>query len=260
MNDMSSKKDSLTIRFKVHGDLISLLKRSVNNKPNFHHTIHRKASVKDVIESLGIPHPEIARLTAHGVDIGFDYIVQQEDLIEVFPLEPPVSVLTPTFLRPAPLPEIRFVVDVNVGKLASLLRMAGLDTAYHNNLRDAEIAQIATTEKRIVLTRDTLLLKRKIVEYGHLIRETDPQKQLAEVIHLFGLRKEIRPFSRCLKCNNILEPVAKEKIIHRLEPLTKKYYNSFHRCPGCKQIYWPGSHKDKMKEYFDAVDISFADR
>lgn len=260
MNEMSSVKDSLTIRFQIHGDLITLLKIPVDGEQIFSHTIHRKASVKDVIESLGIPHPEIGRLTIHGTDIGFDYIVQHDDHIEIFPLVPLVDVLTPTLLRPSPLADIRFVVDVNVGKLASLLRMAGFDTAYHNNLRDTEIAQIAVNEKRIVLTRDTLLLKRKIVEYGHLIRETDPQKQLGEVINLFGLKEKIKPFSRCLRCNGILIPIAKEKIIHNLEPLTKKYYNTFHRCTGCKQIYWPGSHKDKMQECLDAIDISFEER
>lgn len=254
MNDLHSEKDRLTISFQIHGDIVGLLKRPLEDDQPFQHTLRRRASIKDVIESLGVLHTEVGRLRANGTDVDFNYIVQDNDLFEVFPPTPPIDVFTPTILRPNPLPAIRFVADVNVGKLASLLRMAGFDTAHHNNLHDAEIAEIAHNEKRIVLTKDTHLLKRKIVEYGHLIREVIPINQLREVIHLFGLNGKIKPFSRCLKCNGFLEPVAKENILHRLLPLTKKYYNTFHRCPQCDRIYWPGSHKEKMRKYLNGID------
>lgn len=254
MNDFHPEKDNLTIGFQIRGDIIVLLKRPLDDDQTFRHIIRRRASIKDVIESLGIPHTEVGRVKANGTDVDFNYIVRDKDHFEIFPLTPPVDVSTPTLLRPNPLPSARFVADVNVGKLASLLRMAGFDTAHHNNLHDAEIAEIAHNEKRIVLTKDTRLLKRKIVEHGHLIREIVPRNQLREVIHLFGLKDRIKPFSRCFKCNNLLEPVSKEDILHRLLPLTKKFYNTFHRCPQCDRIYWPGSHKEKMRKYLNGID------
>ena len=109
-----------------------------------------------------------------------------------------------------------------------------------------ELVEVAGREKRILLSKDKALLKRKEVVFGYLVREIHPERQLAEIVHLFGLKEQCKPLSRCLRCNGLLQPVGKEQIIERLEPLTKKYYDSFHQCPGCGKIYWPGTHRDKM--------------
>jgi hypothetical protein len=124
--------------------------------------------------------------------------------------------------------------------------MAGFDTFYQNYISDPELAEVAVREKRILLSKDKDLLKRKEVEFGYLVREIHPGKQLAEIVHLFGLRDQFKPLSRCLSCNGLLQPVEKQEIIDQLEPLTKKYYDSFRRCRRCRKIYWPGSHRDKM--------------
>jgi len=251
VNDNTSENKPVSLNFLINGNLSDLLKGSQTGKHSFNHTIHRKASIKDVVESLGIPHPMVGDLLVNGQPVSFDYIVEDGDQVEVMPLSPPVDFLTPSVLRPHPLPAVRFLADVNVGKLASLLRMAGFDTAYQNHLHDAALAAIASKEKRILLTKDTNLLKRKKVEFGYLVREIAPPRQLAEIIRLFGLENTVKPFTRCMQCNGVLEPVAKEKILDRLEPLTKKYYHSFHRCPDCGKIYWAGSHKDNMLKYID---------
>jgi len=239
--------------FRFHGDLPILLRSGLSGRVELCHNLDRRASIKDIIESLGIPHPEIASLAANGHEISFAYIPEQNDRVDVVPLTPPVDVFTPTILRPQPLQDIRFVVDVNVGKLASLLRMAGIDTVYENSLTDTELAGIAAGDNRILLTRDCRLLQRKIVEFGHLVRSENPARQLAEVLHLYGLAGKLKPFSRCLRCNGILEPVAKERIMHRLEPLTKKYYDAFHQCRGCDRIYWAGSHREKMQGLLEGI-------
>jgi len=139
-----------------------------------------------------------------------------------------------------------FAVDMNVGKLATLLRMAGFDTFYRNYISDPELIEVAGRERRILLSKDKDLLKRKEVVFGYLVREIQPERQLAEIVQLFGLKGQFKPLSRCLRCNGLLEPVGKEEIIEQLEPLTKKYYDSFRKCHGCGKIYWPGSHRDKM--------------
>lgn len=234
-----------TLRF--HGNLRSLLSPALTGNKAIEHTLKRRASIKDVVESLGVPHTEIDKIETNDTEVSFSYIVQHSDHINIFPPIPPVDVFTPTLLRPYALEDIRFTVDTNVGKLASLLRMAGFDTSYKNLIEDKELADISHNEKRILLTRDRKLLNRKNIVYGHLIRECNPLQQLKEVLLLYGLKDRANPFSRCMRCNGLLESVSKDNIIHRLKPLTKKYYNTFQRCTQCEKLYWAGSHRKKME-------------
>jgi len=143
----------------------------------------------------------------------------------------------------------RFIADVNLGKLSKYLRLLGFDTLYKNNYEDDEIVEIANKERRIILTRDTELLKRKQVVRGYWVRSTLPKKQIREVINRFDLKNSDRIFSRCLKCNGLIRSVAKEKIVDKLLPNTKKYFSSFYQCRNCGKIYWQGSHyKNMVKE------------
>jgi uncharacterized protein with PIN domain len=242
-----------TVTFTIHGNLLQLLKKRHGTVTTFTHEFERRASIKDVIESLGIPHPVIGNLTVNGLEVGFDYILLNNDKVETFPLIPPVNPLIPTRLRPDPLESIRFIVDVNVGRLALLLRMFGFDTLYGNDMRDTLLVEIASLQDRIILTRDISLLKRKHVMHGYLVREQEPEKQLIEILLLYDLGGMAAPLNRCIPCNGLLVPVDKETIINRLEPLTKKYYHSFHICQECEKIYWTGSHQQKMKKFIDNV-------
>ena len=209
--------------------------------------LHRRASIKDIVEAHGIPHTEVGSIWVDSSEVGFEHIPASGEKIRVNPVQPPVDVSKPTRLRPVPYPEARFVVDVNAGKLAVLLRMLGRDTLWSNSYKDWEVAALASDEQRIVLSRDRGLLKRKEIVHGRLIRSQDPDDQLLEVVRLFGL-DQTGNFSRCLKCNHLLEPVPKSLILHRLKPKTRKYYHYFEICPGCDRIYWQGSHWEKMQE------------
>jgi uncharacterized protein with PIN domain len=137
-------------------------------------------------------------------------------------------------------------VDVNVGRLAALLRLTGFDTAYDNDLDDRRIAELAQSENRVVLTKNRALLKRNLIIFGRLVRAVLPEDQLTETLQFFGLAGPYNLFSRCLRCNRKLQPVAKAVILHRLEPKTKQYFNTFKTCPDCGRIYWRGSHYDAM--------------
>lgn len=233
-----------TITFQ--GWLGELVGRRQAGAPVIRYPIARRASVKDVIEALGVPHTEVGRLMANGGETDFGYLLAPGDALTVAPLSPPVDVTVATRLRPTPLPAIRFLIDHNVAKLAARLRMAGFDTHFNPDWHDEKLAGECGKQQRILLTRDVQLLKRKNVEHGHLVRESLPTRQLAEILHFYGLAKEMLPFGRCLRCNTVLHEVAKAEILHLLEPLTKKYYHSFRRCPGCGRIYWAGSHHAKM--------------
>lgn len=241
------------INFIFHDHLKNLLRHDLREPVFFEHTLERKASIKDVVESLGVPHPVVGMLIVNGQEVDFNYILQDKDTVDVTPLRPPVNPFSPTVLRPVPLIRLGFVADVTIGRLALLLRMLGFDTVYENNLRNSRLAEIALQESRILLTRDTTLLRRKIVMHGYLLHSQVPEKQAQEVIELYDLSNQAKPLSRCLPCNGMLVPIDKDKIIERLEPLTKKYYDFFHICTDCNRIYWPGSHQLKLVAAIDRI-------
>jgi uncharacterized protein with PIN domain len=144
--------------------------------------------------------------------------------------------------------EIRFVLDVHLGKLASYLRMAGFDSLYSNSASDAELADRSACERRILLTFDRELLKRKNVIYGYSVRSRDPEEQLSEVLNHFELLNILRPFSRCMKCNGVLEVVTKAEVYPLLPVKVREYPDEFTRCQGCGRIYWKGTHYERMNE------------
>jgi hypothetical protein len=209
-------------------------------------------SVKDLIESHGVPHPEIDLVLANGVSVTFDYIVQNGDRIAVFPRFGTFDIGALTLVRPRPLEKIRFVADVHLGKLARHLRLAGLDTAYRADADDAALADAADREKRILLTRDQGLLKRRAVAHGYFVRATEPRGQLVEVLRRFA-PLDLLPFSRCPRCNDVLREVPKSLVDAALLPRTRQHYDNFEMCGGCGRIYWKGPHWKRLKRAIDAA-------
>jgi uncharacterized protein with PIN domain len=145
------------------------------------------------------------------------------------------------------------LLDCHLGRLTAHLRMLGFDCLYQNDYDDSNLAGILQREPRILLTRDRRLLMRKVVQHGYCLRSLQPLEQLTEVIRRFDLANEFHPFHRCLKCNHPLEPVDKSAILNRLEPLTKKYFDEFHLCPSCGQVYWKGSHYERMERVVEQI-------
>lgn len=237
----------MTATYHFHGDLPDLLRGRRRRQNPVVQEVTRSASVKDVLESFGLPHTEVGGILSNGRPVDFSWRVAEGQSFEIFPIRPPWDVFSPSLLRPVPLPAVRFLADANVGRLARYLRLAGFDTLYDWRWDDDLIAAMVSRENRIVLSRDLGLLKRKQIDFGRCIRAMEPAAQLREVLGLLDLFGAMRPFSRCLECNTPLVPVQKKEVLPRLEPLTKKYYETFSRCPGCDRIYWPGSHREKME-------------
>ena len=238
----------IELTIEIDPALRFLLPRQLRQTSHFTHVLTRQASLKDVVESLGIPHTEIGALRVDGDEVDFRQRAKDGRRVSVAAVEAPFEVTQPTLLRPHPLPVIRFLVDANVGRLARLLRAAGCDTAYRHAWHDPELAGMAASEGRILLTRDRALLRYACVEFGHLVRSDNPRQQLAEVIGLFGLQDRLKPFSRCMLCNGLLHEVAKDEVCAELEPLTRIYYHVFQRCGECHQIYWEGTHEKGLRE------------
>ena len=145
----------------------------------------------------------------------------------------------------------RFVVDNHLGRMAYYLRMLGFDTLYRNDYQDDELAQTAEQEGRILLTRDRRLFMRNQVQRGYWVRSLSPRQQILEVVQRYNLKAQITPFRRCIRCNGILQLVSKEAVLDRLEPLTRLYFDDFRICPDCQQVYWKGSHYERMRQFID---------
>jgi uncharacterized protein with PIN domain len=214
----------------------------------FAHRFEGRPSIKDMIEALGVPHTEVDLILVNGQSVDFSYAVCDGDRVSVYPAFYSLDIGPVVRLRPEPLREVRFVLDVHLGRLASYLRMLGFDTLYRNDYDDPQLARISRDESRILLTRDRGLLKRSIVTHGYYIRYTYPRDQLAEVVERYDLYRLIDPFRRCIKCNGLLEPISIEAIGDRLPPDTKAAYTDFRICRSCGQIYWPGSHLRHMEQ------------
>lgn len=206
--------------------------------------------IKDPIEVLGVPHTEVDLIIVNGESVGFNYQLQNADRVSVYPVSEGLAITPVINLRDKPLRNISFVADVNLGRLAKLLRLFGFDTLLANNLSDKEIVELAAYQERIILTRDRRLLYAKKATHGYWVRSVMPKQQLEEVFKRFNLANLLRPFSRCSRCNGLIDAVKKEEVLNLLQPKTKQYYENFYRCRDCAQVYWEGSHVGKVKGHF----------
>ncbi len=240
-------------------DLVSKQKRQVEYCVN----LKFRTSVKDLIESQGVPHPEIGLVLVNGNNIDSDILLKDGDIVSVYPktgmflddvggydnftgTKSKVS-----FISGKPERPLKFLLDVHLGKLASYLRLLGFDTLYFNpDISDPELVKIAVSQNRILLTMDRKLLMHTSVKYGRIIRDKYLQQQVVDVIDAFRCRDEIKAFTRCMECNTVLERADFEKIGDKIPARIKeKFYSQlsvFKSCNGCSRIYWPGSHRDRM--------------
>jgi uncharacterized protein len=205
-------------------------------------------TIKALVEDLGVPHTEIDLVLANGDSVGFDFRLSEGDRISVFPLFESWDITGLSRVRPTPLRETRFALDVHLGKLARLLRRFGFDASYRNPAADEEIVRGARREKRIILTRDRGLLKRRAVTHGYLVRSTRPQEQLAEVLRRFDCSGQARMFTRCIECNRPLTRIDAQEAAARVPAVVAALYSDFSTCEECGRVFWRGSHWERMKK------------
>jgi uncharacterized protein len=210
-------------------------------------------SVKDTIEALGIPHVEVDMILVNGISVDFSYKLRKDDSVSVYPVFENLDISSVTHLREKPLRNLKFILDVHLGKLAKYLRLCGFDTLFRKELEDQDIISLSLSENRIILTRDIGILKNKQVTHGYWIRSQYPVKQLEEVFMRLDLKNQIRLFVRCMECNDLLLDVSKKEIMDRLLPKTQQFYRRFRKCPGCDRIYWKGSHYERMKKFIEST-------
>jgi len=238
------------IRLSFHGDL-SVFLRSKAGDAVIERPLAEKTSVKDLIESCGVPHPEVDLILVNEQVVGFDHTMANSAKVAVFPVENRGTFHTEQRLQTVSIS--RFVADGHLGALTRNLRLLGFDVAYDQNADDRQLLEVMARENRALLTRDRRLLMHGIVQHGYYPRSHNADEQTIEVVRRFDLSELIAPFTRCLRCNAPLEDATKAEIVDKLEPLTKIYYDQFRRCPGCKQIYWSGSHFPKLQRRVEEI-------
>ncbi|WNG53991.1 twitching motility protein PilT [Archangium gephyra] len=219
----------------------------------FVHTVQGTPAVKDLIESLGPPHPEVDVMLVDGEAVDFSHRVGDGQRLAVYPAFTSIDVTPLVRVGPPALPEPRFLLDVGLGRLAGLLRMLGFDTLWRNDYADDVLARQSREERRILLTRDIGVLKRSEVVHGYFPRETDPSQQLVEVVRRFQLTAHMRPFSRCIPCNGVLSGASPEEVRGRVPENVHATFTRFQQCPECKRVFWAGSHHDRMQVIIDKL-------
>ncbi len=232
-------------RFRFYGSLNDFLPPDRRRRPVVY-DFSGNPAVKDAIEALGVPHPEVDLIVTGGRSVGFDHRITPGERLAVSPAFASLDLAGLRRLQPPPARRPEFVLDVHLGKLARDLRMLGFDCLYRNDYADREIIRISLRDDRTILTRDRGLLKNSLVRRGRWIRSEQPEDQVREVLEWFDLRRKVSPFSRCMACNGSLEDVSREEVLDRLPPRTRKEHDRFRICRGCGKVYWPGSHHRAM--------------
>lgn len=238
--------------FRFYGSLNDFLS-PYQQQVEFPGYIKDRGSIKDAIEALGVPHPEIDLIVVNGESVSFNYMVQPGDRISVYPQFTSIDIAATSQVRPEPLSPMRFVLDVHLGKLATYLRLLGFDVLYRNDYDDDELARISSQEQRMLLTQDRGLLKRGMVAYGYAVRSHNPETQTVEVLQRFRLYAAVAPLQRCPYCNGQLTLVEKAAIADQIPHYTRLLYDEFSQCQSCQRIYWKGAHYKRIQALLERV-------
>lgn len=242
----------IKVEIRFYEELNDFLKVEFRKKTLVRELNHQ-TTVKDLIESFGVPHTEVDLILVNGVSVGFEFQIHDQDLVSVYPVFESLDISEVTRLQERPLRDLKFIADNHLGRLAGKLRLLGLDVVYCKRANTEELLAAVTNERRVLLSRNRRLLMRKVIDRGYLVRSQLIQEQVREVIERFDLLKHLKPFTRCALCNGILERVVKEKVLQRLEPKTRKYFFDFFQCQNCGQVYWQGSHVPEINALIDSL-------
>ncbi|HEX2530499.1 MAG TPA: Mut7-C RNAse domain-containing protein [Burkholderiaceae bacterium] len=233
-------------QFRFYAELNAFLAPALRHRC-FAHRYPRDATVKHMIEALGVPHTEVELILVNGESADFSRAMHDGDRVSVYPHFHAFDISPLAKLPGRPVRGAMFIADAHLGQLAKKLRMLGFDVLYRNSYSDAEVARIAFDQERIVLTRDRDLLIRKDVVRGCYLHSIVCEEQLCEVLWRFDLLPLMQAFSRCLTCNGILREVERGEVEGRVPHSSGQHYNRFFECEHCRKVYWEGSHVRRMR-------------
>lgn len=240
------------VTFRFYEELNDFLPAH-RQKTDFEIDFRSRRSIKDMIEALGVPHTEVDLILVNGKSVDFNYIINAEDRVSVYPVFESLNIEDVTHLRKIPLRCTKFIANINLKDITRYMRLLGLDVYYDPLMSAQEIINISRDENRIILTKSRKLLKFKEVTHGIFIRPGETEEQIKRIIDILDIKNQIRPFSRCLLCNNMLERISKEDILDRIPPRVKELYYEYNHCTSCDRIYWKGTHYIKMQNMIEQI-------
>ncbi|MEA3275233.1 MAG: Mut7-C RNAse domain-containing protein [Pseudomonadota bacterium] len=217
-------------------------------------------AVAELIAEVGIPAAAVELVLVNGVSRGLDCPLRDGDRVSLYPMFEAFDVTPLLRLRSHPMRQVRFVADAHLGRLARYLRLLGFDTLFENDIGDSALARISAEKRRILLTRDRALLRRRLVNHGLWVPSTRPREQLAYVVGRLDLYALFRPFTRCTMCNGMLTPVPKATLEADLPPRVRAVFEDFWRCDDCGRVYWQGSHYDRLRVFVAQITPERAER
>ena len=248
-----------TAEFRFYEELNDFLPDQYR-KRSFPYRFRGTPSVKDCIEAIGTPHTEVDLILVDGRSVAFDHILRGGERVAVYPTFERLDVSPVTRLRPVPLRESRFVVDVHLGTLARYLRLLGFDTVWRNDLQDPEIIRYSVQDRRIILTRDLGILKDGRVTHGYWLRSIDPLGQVEEVVRAFDLGSQLAPYSRCMECNGTVSSISRREAAPHVPLQVFLVYRDFKRCESCGRVYWAGSHQRRLRAVIERAEAVSTDQ
>ncbi|WP_223776440.1 Mut7-C ubiquitin/RNAse domain-containing protein [Streptomyces sp. 135] len=190
-----------------------------------------------VVESLGVPLTEVGALVVDGREVAPGHVPAAGESVAVRAVPRPQQV---------PGAPLRFLLDVHLGTLARRLRLLGVDAAYEStDIGDPALAARSAAERRVLLSRDRGLLRRRELWAGAYVYSDRPDDQLRDVLGRFTPR--LAPWTRCTACNGTLRMATKEEVADLLEGGTRGTYDVFAQCGECARVYWRGAHHDRLE-------------
>jgi len=246
--DSTNNKLLKSITFRCYAELNDFLPQE-HRQRQFVYPLKTPVTLGEALESLRIPLSEVDLVLVNGQPVSLNQRLYENDFVSVFPAFEILDISELKGDRRPALRVTRFILDAHLGKLAKYLRMLGFDTLYRNDYGDKEIIELAVNEKRIILTRDKLLLQSKRVTHGYYIRATEKHEQLREVVQKFDLYGQFKSFTRCMTCNAELVPKSRKEIGHLVQEDILQLFIEFYYCPACRKVYWKGSHFKRMESF-----------
>jgi len=236
------------INFRCYAELNDFLPKEHRQK-QFVYPVKTPLTLGEALESLRIPLSEIDLVLVNGRPASLNERLHEHDSVSVFPTFETLDISQLKGANTPPLRETRFILDAHLGKLAKYLRMLGFDSIYRNDYGDEEIIELSEKEKRIILSRDKLLLQSRRVTHGYYVRSTEKHQQLRELVQKFDLYSQFKSFTRCMTCNGELVPKTGEEIRGLLPGDILQLYSEFFFCPNCGKVFWKGSHFKRMESF-----------
>ncbi|MER8011478.1 MULTISPECIES: Mut7-C RNAse domain-containing protein [unclassified Streptomyces] len=233
---------------EIHVEFAPELALFVQRRPRRTLVTDGVSSLGHAVESAGVPLTEVGTLRVDGREVPTSYVPAAGDRVEVRTVERPQRV---------PGAPLRFLLDVHLGTLARRLRLLGVDTAYEStDIGDPALAALSAAEKRVMLSRDRGLLRRRELWAGAYVYSTRPEDQLRDILDRF--RPELRPWTRCTACNGLLKEATKEEVADQLHGGTQRSYDVFAQCRECGRAYWKGAHHEQLVAIVERALADFA--